>query len=155
MLSYGLLVPLIHVLVAAPILIYAGVCLKSAKKCLTGFPELLIGLGLAVGLYHLYNLVVRMGFIENFTRQGGYLGRPVEAFVPFSFPYQKETDRYYSFHDKEHTRNCNCVHNNGNSRCHLTCTCGQTPCVCGCDNVNETFDNVSPVEDSVVRSGHM
>lgn len=143
MLSYGLVVPLIHVLIAAPLLVYAGVCLQSGKKCKT-LASVLIAIGLAVGLYHLYNLSVRTGLIEGFVREGGTLGRPQEPFVPFSFPYQKETDRYYSYHDKEHTRNCNCQHNDGHTGCHATFSC----------DTKEAFDTSSPVDNSVVHSGH-
>ena len=152
--SYGLLVPLVHLVVAAPVLYYAGWCLKTGKKCKPGFADLLMALALGVAIYHLYKLLVRVGVLEGFVQQGGYLGRPMEPFVPFSFPYHKETDRYYSFHDNQHTRNCNCQHKDGHSGCHATCSCGQTPCVCGCGS-NEGFDNVSPVDNSVVRSGHM
>jgi hypothetical protein len=153
MLNHGLIIPLIHILVAVPVLVYAGLCLKSGKKCRT-FGQALIALGVVVGLYHLYNLSVRTGLIEGFVREGGTLGRPQEPFVPFSFPYHKETDRYYSYHDTEHTRNCNCQHNDGHTGCHATCSCGQTPCVCGCGGAKETFDTVSPAENSLVRSGH-
>lgn len=156
MMSPGLYIPLIHVLIASPVLIYAGICIKTGKKCQM-FAQVLIGLGIAVGLYHLYNLVVRMGLIEGYTRQGGYLGRPIEPFVPFSFPYHKETDRYYSYHDNEHTRNCNCKHNDGHTGCHATETCDKESFINNNNNNNtiESFDTVSPVGDSVVRSGHM
>lgn len=151
MLSHGLLVPLVHVLLAAPVLFYAGWCLKTGKKCVKGFADALMALAVGVLLYHGYRLVVHLGLLgnEGFVRQGGYLGR--ESFVPFSFPYQAESTRYYSYHDNQHTRNCNCKHNDGHTGCHATCSCGVTPCACG--SAKEAFDTVSPSSETRVGSG--
>lgn len=154
MLSYGLVVPLIHLLVAVPLLYYAGWCLKTGKKCVPGFAETLMGVAVAVFLYHGYKLVLRLGLFgsENIVRQGGYLGR--ETFVPFSFPYQDESTRYYSFHDTDHTRNCNCAHNDGHTGCHATCMCDKGNCACG-KVVSEAFDTASPASESRVGSRMM
>lgn len=151
MLSYGLIVPLIHILFAAPVLFYAGYCLNCPKKCVSWFPNFLMGLAVVIGLFHLYNFVSRVRLVmnEGFDRQGGYLGRP-EPFVPFSYPYQKETDRYYSYHDDEHTRNCNCEHNDGHQGCHQSHICNHTAPT---EEIAEPFDTVSPVDNSKVGSG--
>jgi len=143
--SYGLFVPLLHILFVAPLLFYAGFCLKKGKNCINGFSQFLMGLALVIMLFHLYNLIVRLGYIEGFVRQGGYLGMPLESFVPFSFPYQKESDRYYSYHDNEHTRNCNCLHNDGNNTCNHTDDCGHKRY-----DVIEPFDTIAPAYESNV-----
>jgi len=132
---HGSIIPLIHMVIVSPLLLYSGMCLRGNKNCIYGFSELLMALGIAVFLYHLYKLLIAFKVIENFARPGGYLGRPAEPFVPFSFPYHNETDRHYSFHDDEHTRNCNCKHNDGHSGC------------------KEGFDTISPAQNSIVGSG--
>lgn len=145
--SYGIIIALVHILIAAPLLGYAGWCLKTGKKCVTGFAETLIALAVGVLIYHLYKLLIRFKIIK----LEGYENKNVnESFVPFSFPYHNESTRYYSYHDDQHTRNCNCQHNDGHTGCHATCSCGNTPCVCGC---KESFDTVSPVSESSVYSG--
>lgn len=150
MLSYGLLVPLIHLFIAVPVLFYAGWCLKLGKKCFNGFGDSLMALAFGLLLYHGYKLVLRLGLFSNegFDRQDGYLGR--ESFVPFSFPYHNESTRYYSYHDDQHTRNCNCKHNDGHTGCHATCSCGVTNCICG--NSKEAFDTSSPSSETRVGS---
>lgn len=155
MLSQGVLVSLVHVAFAAPLLYYAGWCMQPGKKCVKGFDKVLMAVAVAVFLYHGYKLMVRLGLLgrEAFVRQGGYLGYPLggqESFVPFSHPYQKESNRYYSFHDTENKRDCGCSGK---------CTCGN-----GCHHTascrhNESnegfFDTSSPASESRVGSGHM
>jgi hypothetical protein len=150
MLPYSLIVPLIHIVFAVPVLFYASYCIKCPNKCVKWFPDFLMVLAVIIGLYHLYNFVLRYRLVMygGFVGQGGYLGRP-EPFVPFSYPYQKETDRYYSYHDNEHTRNCNCQHNDGKHGCHQSHICNDT----STEKVTELFDTVSPVDNSIVHSG--
>lgn len=134
----NLYVSLFHIIFVSSILFYASYCLKHNKRCFNGFSQMLLILGVSVFLYHLYKLLVNLNVIDPFNN-GGYLGKPVETFVPFSFPYHKETDRYYSYHDNEHTRNCNCKHN---TKCHTTTLCN-----------TENFDTLSPVDNTDLVSG--
>lgn len=94
---------LLHAVVVGPLLAYVGLC---GKKCPQLLFTLLLALGLGVIGYHTYLLV--RSFKEGFIHPGGYLGRP-EPFVPFSYPYNVESERYYSMHDTQHNRGCNCT----------------------------------------------
>ena len=94
---------LLHAIVVGPLLVYVGAC---NKKCHRIVFDLILALGLAVIAYHAYLLV--RSFKEGFIHPGGYLGRP-EPFVPFSYPYNVESERYYSMHDTQHNRGCNCT----------------------------------------------
>lgn len=118
-LSTHQMVYLLHVVFVGPLLVYVGLC---GAKCNTSVFTLLLALGLGVMMYHAYNLVNSLAK-EGFMHPGGYLGRP-EAFVPFSFPYNKESEQYYSYHDKQHTRGCNCQHDG-------------VGCDCACHNKHE------------------
>lgn len=111
-LSSSQILYLLHVLLGGPLLIYIGYC---GKKCPTPAFSLVLILGLVVMMYYIYLLV--KSFKEPFMRAGGYLGRP-ESFVPFSYPYNGESSKYYSFHDTEHN------HGYNNQR--------KTDCQCGC-----------------------
>lgn len=150
MLSHRVVVSLIHVLLAAPLLYYAGVCLKWKRKCVDGFGDVLIGLALGLFLYHGYKLLVNLNYLNKtyFTKED-YLNvlSKDEGFVPFSYPYQHESERYYSYHDDQHTRNCNCVHNNGHQGCHHTSECGHKHY-----ESEEPFDTVEPSDESYVKS---
>ena len=94
---------LFHAFVVGPLLVYVGLC---GKKCPQPAFTLLLALGLGVMGYHAYLLIKSLK--EGFIHPGGYLGRP-EPFVPFSYPYNVESERYYSMHDTEHNRGFNCT----------------------------------------------
>ena len=142
--SNGLVVPLTHLLLVAPFLIYIGLCMNgNVKKCPKWLGKVVIGLGVAVAVYHLYLAIEHSK--ESF-RDSSYLGIPYnteEGFVPFSYPYQGETERYFSYHDKEHTRNCNCAHNDGHTGCHMSESCNTESVA-----TQEGFDTVSPANET-------
>ena len=127
----------LHVLFVAPLLTYVGYC---GKQTPTWVFNLLLALGIAVGLWHLYNWVKYSNATEYFRStylgipygegfRSSYLGIPYgwqseiphqhavntrtkEGFIgmPFSFPYQDESTAYHSFHDKLNIRECNGKH---------------------------------------------
>lgn len=97
-----------HSLVIGPLLVYVGVSQRNTPMWVF---QLLLLLGIAVIFYHLYKLVLAYKR-EGFLRSNYYMPRSaIEPFVPFSYPYMEETDKYFSFHDPEHTRGHNCVMN--------------------------------------------
>jgi hypothetical protein len=182
MLSQGLLINLLHVLFVVPLLYYAGVCLKYKRKCVDSFGDVLLGLAVGIFLYHGYKLLVNLNYLstgsyDRFSKEN-YLNMlsNVEGFVPFSYPYQHESERYYSYHDDKHTRNCNCVHNNGHQGCHHTSECGHKHYGAGSGggytnasastsvsasasasasvmkDGKELFDTVNPADESYIKS---
>lgn len=96
-----------HSLVVGPLLVYVGL---SQRNTPTWVFQLLLILGVAVIFYHLYKLVLAYKR-EGFLRGNYYMPRSAieEPFVPFTYPYMEETDKYFSFHDPEHPRGHNCV----------------------------------------------
>ena len=111
-----------HALFIGPLLICIGM---NKGKLPSWMFTLLLVMGVMATLYHSYKFVLEMRR-EGFVRQGGYLGRPLESFVPFSFPYNRDSKSYYSYHDDSHNRNdgseehnlgCNCIHNENKPAC--------------------------------------
>lgn len=126
------LVYLLHALVVGPLLVYVGAC---GKKCPNAVFLLVLALGLGVIAYHSYLLVKSLK--EGFIHPGGYLGRP-EPFVPFSYPYNGESNRYYSLHDPEHNRGCNCQHKTDcQCGCHQGAKCDSANCGCNCHHQHQ------------------
>lgn len=104
----GTVIYAIHTLIVGPMLVFVGV---SQRNTPTWIFQLLLLIGLAVIFYHLYKLVLTYKR-EGFMRGNYYMPRSsIENFVPFSYPYMEETDKYFSYHDPEHTRGHNCVMN--------------------------------------------
>jgi hypothetical protein len=106
---HGTVIYAFHSLAIGPLLVYTGVSQRNTPMWVF---QLLLILGIAVIFYHLYKLVLAYKR-EGFLRSNYYMPRSAinEPFVPFSYPYMEETDKYYSFHDPEHTRGHNCVMN--------------------------------------------
>ncbi len=103
---HGTVIYAIHSLIVGPLLVYVGVSQRNTPMWVF---QLLLILGIAVIFYHLYKLVLAYKR-EGFLRSNYYTPRSaIEPFVPFSYPYMEETDKYFSFHDPEHTRGHNCV----------------------------------------------
>lgn len=104
---HGTVIYAIHSLIVGPLLVYVGL---SQRNTPTWIFQLLLILGVSVIFYHLYKLVLAYKR-EGFLRSNYYMPRSAinEPFVPFSYPYMEETDKYFSFHDPEHTRGHNCV----------------------------------------------
>jgi hypothetical protein len=120
---------LIHIMIIGPLLVYVGVC---GKKCPHLIYTLLLALGIGVISYHAYLLIKSVK--ETFIHSGGYLGRP-EPFVPFSYPYNVESERYYSMHDTQHNSGCNCQHK-------LDCQCGcHQGAKCNCHHQHHAENN--------------
>lgn len=104
---HGTTIYAFHSLVVGPLLVYVGL---SQRNTPTWIFQLLLILGVAVIFYHLYKLVLAYKR-EGFLRSNYYMPRSAinEPFVPFSYPYMEETDKYFSYHDPEHSRGHNCV----------------------------------------------
>lgn len=103
---HGTVIYAIHSLIVGPLLVYVGVSQRNTPMWVF---QLLLLLGIAVIFYHLYKLVLAYKR-EGFMRGNYYMPRSaIEQFVPFSYPYMEETDKYFSYHDPEHTRGHNCV----------------------------------------------
>jgi hypothetical protein len=104
---HGTVIYAIHSLIVGPLLVYVGVSQRNTPMWVF---QLLLLLGIAVIFYHLYKLVLSYKR-EGFLRSNYYMPRSAieEPFVPFSYPYMEETDKYFSYHDPEHTRGHNCV----------------------------------------------
>lgn len=104
---HGTVIYAIHSLIVGPLLVYVGL---NQRNTPTWIFHLLLILGVSVIFYHLYKLVLAYKR-EGFLRSNYYMPRSAinEPFVPFSYPYMEETDKYFSFHDPEHTRGHNCV----------------------------------------------
>jgi hypothetical protein len=106
--SNGTVIYAIHSLIVGPLLVFVGVSQRNTPMWTY---QLLLLLGIAVIFYHLYKLVLSYKR-EGFMRGNYYMPRSsIENFVPFSYPYMEETDKYFSYHDPEHTRGHNCVMN--------------------------------------------
>ena len=105
---HGTTIYAIHSLIVGPLLVYVGL---SQRNTPTWIFQLLLILGVAVIFYHLYKLVLAYKR-EGFLRGNYYMPRSAieEPFVPFSYPYMEETDKYYSYHDPEHPRGDAPVH---------------------------------------------
>ncbi len=103
----------LHSLLISPLLIYVGVTQKQTPEWVF---QLTLVLGVVYLFYHLYCVVFSMKR-EGFLRSNYFMPRSAfdtnnkEPFVPFSYPYMQETDKYFSYHDMEHTRGHNCVMN--------------------------------------------
>jgi hypothetical protein len=112
---HGTVIYAFHSLVVGPLLVYIGVSQRNTPMWVF---QLLLLLGIAVIFYHLYKLVLAYKR-EGFLRSNYYMPRSAinEPFVPFSYPYMEETDKYFSYHDPEHlrahehSRGHNCVMN--------------------------------------------
>jgi hypothetical protein len=104
---HGTVIYAIHSLIVGPLLVYVGL---SQRNTPTWIFQLLLILGVSVIFYHLYKLVLAYKR-EGFLRSNYYMPRSAinEPFVPFTYPYMEETDKYYSYHDSEHPRGHNCV----------------------------------------------
>lgn len=104
---HGTVIYAIHSLIVGPLLVYIGVSQRNTPMWVF---QLLLLLGIAVIFYHLYKLVLAYKR-EGFLRSNYYMPRSaIEPFVPFSYPYMEETDKYFSFHDPEHPRGDAPVH---------------------------------------------
>jgi hypothetical protein len=94
--------------------------------------------GVVVVLYHLWSYIRVNKYIEmmtanreKFVQIGGSLGIPLwglpaEAFTNFSFPYQRNDNCFYSYHDPVNKRNCPCDKITGVCTCQANGNCSRS-----------------------------
>lgn len=149
------LVNLFHILIVGPVLIWIGwTCGYCKCVCIPKwFCKLLLFVGLAVILFHLYRYILAVKR-ENFVHVGGSLGLPLwnfpgtkQPFTDFSFPYQRNDHCFYSYHDTINNRDCPCDPVTGVCTCHPNGNCTRSQV--------ENPSTVTPpvVEKDVVVSG--
>lgn len=110
----------VYVVIIAPFLIYAGIRGKYSSQSIF-YITVVLGIGM-LG-FHMYHLIIaykKEGFLRGNNyhwTHNNYNNNSTESFVPFSHPYNCETNAYYSYHDTTNTRNCACSTNEASSKC--------------------------------------